>query len=312
MNQLRWRLIIFVAWLTLFFNIERLDLDIGGFENINLPTSVYIVGLVASLAAMTSVVQRRSVWVLMALAIVGYLGGLVLLREPILGGVHVYLTFTGVFALVVTVYLAYNVGQCLSEFLHAVEEITFSNKGGRLRAESEAQDLVHLEMISSRRSQRPMSLVVLQADASSMNMMMHRLVQDIQRSMMQRYLMGTIARVLSRSLRRTDVIIESPHAGRLIFLAPETSADAATAMGERLTQLAQERLGVEANYSVATFPQQALTYEELVNVAEQRLREQVPVAPGLLEPEEHFSRIAEQRAQEPLPKPTPAQQEVQV
>lgn len=311
MNQLRWRLITFITWLTLFFNIERLDLDINGFENINLPSAVYIVGIAASLAALTSVVQRRSVWVLMVLSILAYLGSLVLLREPIFGGVHAYLTFTGIFALVVTVYLAYAVGQSLNEFLHAVEEITFSNKGGRLRAESEAQDLVHLEMISSRRSQRPMSLVVLQADASSMNMMMHRLVQDIQRSMMQRYLMGTIARVMSRSLRRTDVIIESPHPGRLIFLAPETSAEAATSMGERLTQMAQERLGLDANYSVATFPQQALTYEELVNVAEQRLREQAPIMPGLLEPEEQFSRIAEQRAQEPLPKANVAPKEAQ-
>jgi GGDEF domain-containing protein len=156
-------------------------------------------------------------------------------------------------------------------------------------------------MISSRRRQRPLSLVVLQADPSSMNMMMHRLVQDVQRLMMQRYLLVSITRVLSRHTRRTDIIIEGQQPGRLVLLAPETTGEQAIALGERLTRVAQERMGIDANYSVASFPEQALTYEELLNVAEQRLGRQLPDQRNQLAPEDQISKLAQQRAADVLP-----------
>lgn len=298
MGYVRWRVISLLIWLTLFFNLERLDL--GGVDTINLPTGIYLIGIATAIAALTPFFQQRSLWMLIAMAVASYLGALLVTLQPLLGGVHTYLTFTGLFLLVVTAVLAYNLGQSLREFLAAVEEMTFSHKGGRLRSESEAQELIKLEMLSSRRTQRPLSLVVLQGDASSMNMMLHRLIREIQRSMMQRYLMATVARVLARYLRRTDIIIEGQQAGRFMLLAPETSTEHAVALGERLRRIAHERLGLDANYSVATFPDQALTYEELLNVADQQLNEQVAGKNGSLEPEEQLYQRAEQPAQEPL------------
>ncbi len=273
MGELRWRVVTLLLWLTFFFNIERLDIDIDNIDTINLPTSVYIIGILIAIAALFSFFQRRSVWLLVGTGVGFYILALVVMRKPVISDVHLYLTLAGILMLTITAFLAYNLGRSLEEFIVAVGEMTFSNKGGRLRSANEAHEFVDSEMSSSRRFQRPLSLVLLQGDASSMNMAMHRLIQDIQRSMMQRYLMATLARVLSRYLRRTDIIIEGEQPGRLVLVAPETTTAQAQVLGSRLQQLAQEQLGMSAHFSVATFPDQALTYEDLLNVAEQRLNE---------------------------------------
>jgi hypothetical protein len=273
MAQIRWRVVILLLWLSIFFNIERLDLDLPGFDALNLPSSLYVIGLIGAVAALTPTFQRRHVGTLLGLMVVLYIVTLAIIGKPIFGGVHIYLTLTGILMLSCTVLTAYSAGRCLSEFIDAVETVTFSEKGSPLHDEHEGHNLVSVEMIKSRRTQRPLSLVMIQANASSVNMLMHRLIQDVQHMMMQRYLMTTIARVLSRYVRRTDILIEGTQDGRLVVLAPETNPEGAVILGERLTQMAEERLGISASYSVAAFPDQALTYEGLMNIAEQRLSE---------------------------------------
>jgi GGDEF domain-containing protein len=301
MNQIRWRLVSLLFWLTVFFNIERLDLDLGQIDTINLPSSVYLIGTVGAVLALMPMFQRRPMLLLIAGALACYVGSLLLTSEPVLGGVHTYLTLSAALMLVLTIYLAYSLGRSLSEFLSAVEEMTFSARGGQLHSGIEAQDLVQREMVFSRRSQRPLSLVLLQAEAESMNLMMHRLIQDIQRMMLQRYLLSTVSRVLSRHVRRTDLITEGPEPGQIVLLAPETTTQDAQALGDRLAQVTRDRLGVEASFSVVTFPEHALTYEELLNVAQSRLREQRVALPPAVEPEEQITRLAQQHAHEPLP-----------
>lgn len=311
MKQIRWRLVSLLFWLTLFFNVERLDLNMGQIDTINLPSSVYVFGICGALLALLPAFQRRPVALLIAGAMVCYLGSLLLTAQPILGGVHTYLTFTAALMLVVTILLAYSLGQSLSEFLAAVEEMTFSSRGGRLHSGEEALELVQREMVFSRRSQRPLSLVLLQAEAESMNLMKHRLIQDIQRLMLQRYLLSSVSRVLSRFVRRTDLITEGPEPGQIVLLAPETSTEDAQALGGRLSQMTQERLGFEASFSVVSFPEHALTYEELLNVALNRLRDQRAALPATIEPEDKVTLLAQQHAHDVLPAPAPSAPEAQ-
>jgi GGDEF domain-containing protein len=298
MASLRWRIIILLAWLMLFFNIERLDL--GSHNTIDIASGAYVIAIAVAVAGMLPFFQQRSVVFLIVPTFAAY--AIVMALDPkrqLIGGLHTYVTFTTLFLLSVTLFLAYRVGQALEEFVHAVEDITFSNKGEHLRTLSEADDLVQLEMLSSRRHQRPLSLVLMQADASSLSMVMHRLVQDVQRSMMQRYVLVTVARVLSKYMRRTDMIIEGNKLGRFILLAPETTAAEAEALGIRMSRLAQDKLGVQAKFSVATFPEQALTFEDLLNIAEHQLREQrATLNEPDVEPEEVVTERAELTARE--------------
>jgi hypothetical protein len=267
-TTLHWRIVVLIGWLTFFFNIERLSAE----GTIHLHSGVYIIGAVAALLPLAPFAQQRSLLSLAIVIALLYAAILALSNTPIFGGSQTYVSFSGFVLLIVTLVLSYRVNQGSLEFRKAIETITFSDANNRLRDLREMRTMVDTEMVRSRRFERPLSLVMLQADASSLNMTMHRLVQEVQRSMMQRYVLSTMARVLSRCLRRTDLVIEDQKPGRLLLLAPETSEHEAVKMGNRITRLVQDRLGIDARFSIAAFPQHALTFEELLNVAEQRIQ----------------------------------------
>lgn len=270
MTSLHWRIITLLAWLTFFFNIERISFVSQG--TIHLNVGIYIIGAVAALLPFAPFAQQRSLFSLVIVVALLDLAVLMIGGAPLFGDAYTYLTFSSFVFVIMTLVFSYRVSQATLEFRKAIETVTFSDADIQLRDLREMQSVVDSEMVRSRRFERPLSLVMLQADASSLNMTMHRLVQEVQRSMMQRYVLSTMVRVLSRCLRRTDLVIEDQKPGRLLLLAPETNEHEATKMGERITRLVQERLGVAAHFSIAAFPQHALTFEELLNVAEQRMQ----------------------------------------
>ena len=270
MATLHWRIMILLAWLAFFFNIGRVDIVSDG--GLNLTAGTYVVGLLATLLPLVPLRLKQSLLALAALISALYMITLVFSSTPVVDGVHIYLTLTGAFMVLTTLVLSYQVGQALEEFREAVEMLTFSDKGGRLRNLSDVQETLDIEMTRSRRAGRSLSVMLFQADTSSLNMTMHRLVQEVQRSMMQRYVLAITAKMISQYLRRTDVVFEDPKPGRLVLLAPETGEEEATKVGERIALLVGERLGINVSFSTAAFPQQAITFEDLLNVAEQRLQ----------------------------------------
>ena len=272
MVTLHWRIMALLTWLAIFFNIERIN--IADIDTINLASGTYVVGILAALLPLVPLPLKRPLPVLILSLSLLYVGALLLSLNPIIGGIYTYLTLTGAFLLTGIFFLSYRVRQALEEFRDAIEMITFSDKGRHLQKFSDAQELVGIEIDRSRRTERPLSVIVFQTDTSSLNMTMHRLVQEVQRSMMQRYVLSMAAKTFSHYMRRTDIIFEDHKPGRLVLLAPEVGESEATKVGERIVKLVEERLGVHINFSYASFPQQALTFEELLNVANQRLQSQ--------------------------------------
>jgi GGDEF domain-containing protein len=270
MNILRGRLIALLLWLVACFNIERLDL--GSINTLDLEPVTYVAVAAVVLPPLFGFFQKRPALLVVALGWVALGIGLVLDPSPKFGGTSIYLTLVEFILVGGAAVLAHRVGDELAEFRQAVEMITLRDKNDRLHSLGDAQDLVQTQMSASRRLHRPLSVIVLEADARSLNMMMHRFVQDLQRSMMQRYVLAVTARVLARHLRRTDLIIEDGKPGRLILVTPETSEDKARLLGDRLVHLVQDRLGITARYGVAAFPDHSLTFEDLLDTAEHNLR----------------------------------------
>ena len=269
MATLQWRVIALLAWLTLFFNIDRFG--IGGTLIAPLGIHNYLLIAVATLLPLLPITQQLSPLLQAAIVVLLNVLALFIVQAPLAGDLALAQHTLSLLIQLATLGLSYRVSEATNEFRKAIETITFSEQASRMRRLSEVHDLVDVEMVRSRRFERPLSLVVVQADASSVNMEMHKLVQEMQRSMMQRYVLATMARVLSRTLRRTDLVLEEGKAGRLLLLAPETNNQEARQMGQRITQVIQSRLGISATYGAASFPQEALTFEDLREVAEQNL-----------------------------------------
>lgn len=270
MATLHWRVIALLAWLTFFFNIDRF----GVASQLVAPLGIqsYLLAAIAVVLPLLPIAQQLSPLLQATIVVLLNVVSLFILQVPLAGEMVLAQHTLGLLLQLATLALSYRVSEATAEFCKAIETITFSDQSSRLRPLSEVHDMVDVEMVRSRRFERPLSLVVVQADASSVNMEMHKLVQEMQRSMMQRYVLATMARVLSRTLRRTDLVLEEGKPGRLLLLAPETNNQEAQQMGQRVARVITERLGIAATYGAASFPQEALTFEDLRDVAEQNLQ----------------------------------------
>ena len=90
--------------------------------------------------------------------------------------------------------------------------------------------------------------------------------------MLSGYVINNMARTLRKYLRLTDLILEQREQGRFIIVCPETNVADSKLVVEYIQCVANEQLGTPIAYGTATFPDEAVTFEELVGRAEAALR----------------------------------------
>jgi len=279
MKHLARSMIALLIGLAVFFNIERMDF--GQQNVIDIQTFVYVLGILAVLA----VIMIPAMWnTPLPVSLALWLGLYLLCRlsffssRPLLGGVHTYLSITEVALLSILVGLAHNVGRSLHDFEEAVKNITLSDVNRRVRNMDEAIEDIRMELVRSRRHQRPLTVMVIEAKPESIRAVLHRTVQEVQRAMMTRYVVTSLARVIGNQLRRTDMVLDQRDRGRFVILSPDTNVASSSVVVGRIQAAAAEQLGVSIACGLASFPDDALTFDELVHRAEGHLQESMEVS----------------------------------
>lgn len=275
MKNLRLSVIGLVIGLSILFNIERLDFEAENF--IDIDSFVYVLALIAVVFTIgVPILQRATISVLMGeWAGIYYLSKLSLLLffngRPLFGGVYTYLSITELALLLIVVLLAHKVATPLQEFKEAVESITFKNINKRIKPITEADEEIQLEMFRSRHNHHPLSVVLVELEPESLQTALHHAVQEVQQAMLSNYVINNIAHTLSKYLRRTDLILEHREQGRFLIMCPDTTAEDLKLLVEYIQAVAAEQLGTSIACGVATFPDEAITFEELVKQAESHL-----------------------------------------
>lgn len=278
MKYIRRSIIGLVVYLAVLFNIERLDF--GAQNEINLRSFVYILATLAVIAVITIPFfrKRRLVINLAYWSIIYAIIRFTFFASTTLGGTDLYLTLTEVVFLLVGVWLAHGVALDLYDFEQAVVNMTLPQVNRQVRRLTDSNEEIQTEMIRSRRHRRPLSVLVVRPDPDSVNTAIHRSVQEVQKAMMTRYVVTSITRIVADVMRRTDTIFEQPSANQFIVLSPETSASNSLNFVERIKAATSEKLGVDVVCGIASFPDDALTFDELVREAESHIQRQNPVA----------------------------------
>lgn len=273
MLRLNRYILALVLWLSFLFNIERLDLDIGSPDVFNISYGAYIAAVVMIIVGLTLPQwRRRSHWLVGVLAVVAFIVAASIDDRPAWGGGYTYLSLFELFAIITTAALAYSVGRLSADFIDTVRSLIFTDTEGRVYNINEAENLIKREMQYTRRVNRPLSILVLEADANGARADLQATAQEIQRLLAKRYSMMALARLMGRTLRRTDFILDHAKEGRLVLVAPEMHKEQTAAIVERLNEQAQRRLGIALRSGVASFPDQGVTFEELLYQAEQDMQ----------------------------------------
>lgn len=264
-----------LAYLAFLYNIQRLDfgqqaVDIHG-----------IVNVIVFIQLISQVLIRRTAKISLGVQIAFWLGVFFIGRlvwaaffsQALFGGIHTYIFVTEAALVTLGVILGHRVARDFSDFEEAVEQLSLGEAARKARKIEEVNEDIQLELSRSRRHQYPLSVIVVQSDPTSVTEVIHRTVQEVQRAMMGRYMLAGLGRLLSRHLRRTDILVDQMEKGRFVIVSPDTDAAHAQQLIERLQPVVTGRIGIQVTCGVATFPETALTFEELVHVAEADLKQ---------------------------------------
>lgn len=269
MKRIRWQIISLATWLTLLFNIERL----GDARRPPLGLTTLVYPLVALTLGVFLFVPMRRPWMLAALAtlVAAYLALKALSGHALLGGADTYLTLVELGALLISGRMAWALAQTIGDFEHAVEAIVWPEDRPRLLSYDQARQRLRSEIGRARRHQRPLSVAVIDLDPSSLDAALHRSVREVQAAMVERYVQVRFGIFLSRHIRETDALARFDEQGRFVLLAPDVSSERTAQMLARLAQAVEGQLGVRFRYSIADFPDTALTSDELLRRASEAL-----------------------------------------
>ena len=266
MRRLPLSIVVLVVFLAVFFNLERLDVSQQNL--INIQTFVYILITVAIISIIWfQFLRRLSTTRLVILWLVIYLALKILIFNDrgVWGGLNTYLTIVEAAFLVIFVLLAHYIAKYLEEFIAVINDITFDEYDKVLPLDKSKED-IKTELYRSRRFQHPLTLLVVRPEAEAVQAILNQTLQEIQHSLMERYVSVAISKALRTQLRRTDHVYEMCSDGCFVIVTPETGKEHIPDIVRRINEAARQ-LNARLYYGAASFPDDSLAYEELLQQA---------------------------------------------
>jgi GGDEF domain-containing protein len=165
--------------------------------------------------------------------------------------------------------VAYEVAKHLGQIDSILDGLTISTYPNRAVQVHSAEDRIQAEFTRSRRYHHPLSLLVLQLDKIG-DQESWKNIEPLQRDMLHRFAAAKVSQIISDLSRQTDIII-SDRGGQFVILCPETDPKDLTVFAERIRKAAAQKLGSTLAWGSASFPDEALTYDDLLQTARRRL-----------------------------------------
>ncbi|HMX18994.1 MAG TPA: hypothetical protein PLD33_08185 [Anaerolineales bacterium] len=137
-----------------------------------------------------------------------------------------------------------------------------------------ANEQIKVEFSRSRRYHRPLSLLVLHAFPQD-EAVVREMLMSLQRDVLTRLSNARVGQAIGESIRQTDLLVRDK-VGRYIVLCPETDLESVYLLADRLSKIVVERTGLHVNCGVASFPDEALTFEDLLHLARDRSKQPLP------------------------------------
>ncbi len=273
MTRVKQLVLALVLDVVLFCNIERVSFGSRYNPLAQMQGFVYATGVVAVLA--TLVLPQLRQWRVsanVALWLGVYaLGKLVFFASATTGAqnnLNAIVILTEIVFLMLSVIIAHALAVALYDLSKVMENITLSGIDRRLRRIEDAGAEVETELARSQRYNTPVSVIVVQPDEPLLNRSSNTAVGQLQKAMMSRFVVASMASVVTDVLRRTDLALEQGDKGRFVIVSPETDVASSRVVAEHIRSVLADRLHIRVRCGGAGFPQDASTFDELVRRAE--------------------------------------------
>jgi len=142
----------------------------------------------------------------------------------------------------------------------------FPNRANDIDSENQR---IKIELTRSRRYHRPLSLVVIESESED-EKTTREMLKSIQHDLLNRFTSARVGQIIDDRIRQTDLVLRDRR-GRFIILCPETDLEDASLLAKRIAQAVKERTSLRVLWGVAAFPEEALTFDDLLQKARERL-----------------------------------------
>jgi len=276
MKNFRLAYILLLVFLTVFFNIERLDIQQE--NTIDIGTFVYIITIIAILSVI--VIRRfaefRLVYGYIFWFSVYFIVKLTLFRDEsfLAGGVYVYLSITELVFLGTGLWIAHYVSRQLTDLEAMIKNMTLFGSDRRLMTFENSTNEVQLELYRSRRFNTPLAVIVFQIDENNEEVVMNQGIIELQKEISRHYSIIRLARLFNKQSRRTDLVLVKLREDHLVILSPGITRAEAEQFVSKLEVIAKNDLNLQLRSDVKVFPEEGQTFEGLYNLAIKHIGQQ--------------------------------------
>lgn len=149
----------------------------------------------------------------------------------------------------------------------------FPNRAHEIDSENQR---IKIELTRSRRYHRPLSVVVIEPESDE-ETSTREMFKTIQHDLLNRFTSARVGQIIDDRIRQTDLVLRDRR-GRFIVLCPETDLGNASLLAGRIAEAVKERTNLRVLWGVAAFPEEALTFDDLLQKARERLADSRSVA----------------------------------
>ncbi|MGH8501786.1 MAG: hypothetical protein ACREVE_04815 [Gammaproteobacteria bacterium] len=167
----------------------------------------------------------------------------------------------------VLIWLSFRLANDSPDLEDLMQTISPVDSGGSPRILDKNAPEVALYMLQSRRSGRPLGMVIVKPDADSQSTAVKRYLREIERSITKRVSRFRVASLIGSNLRRVDLLIDGMTDGFAV-LCPEADRESLDQLAQRIQKTAQAELGLSVACGTASFPGDAFPLDVLARRAE--------------------------------------------
>ena len=169
----------------------------------------------------------------------------------------------------VGIWLAHQLALQISHAESVMDELAIDAFPHRAQELDEGSQRVKIEFNRSRRYHRPLSLLLLEVDPEYQKGN-REVMKSIQYDIANRFTAARVGQIIDDRIRQTDLVMRDRR-WRYVILCPETDLSASLQLATRIVTVIKEKTGLAILWGVAAFPEEALTFDDLLKKARERL-----------------------------------------
>jgi GGDEF domain-containing protein len=169
------------------------------------------------------------------------------------------------------IWFAHQLAHQISHAESVMDELATDAFPHRAEELDESSQRVKIEFNRSRRYRRPLSLLLMEVDPEHQKST-GEVLKSIQTDIVNRFTSARVGQIIDDCIRQTDLVLRDKR-WRYVVLCPETDLTSALLLARRISDAVQEKTGLSILWGAAAFPEEALTFDDLMRKARERIRQ---------------------------------------